>query len=46
MFNIEQVDVQRMQLAAACKAGHNGSNLGSNITHLKTNLLMWHVVNE
>ena len=29
-----------------CKAGHSGSNLGSNITHLKTTLLMWHVVNE
>ena len=28
------------------KVGHSGSNLDSNITHLKTIFLIWHVVNE
>ena len=30
----------------SCKAGHNGEELRSNITHSNTTLLMWHVFNE
>ena len=28
------------------KAGHNGEELRSNITHSNTTLLMWHIFNE
>ena len=28
------------------EAAHNGSNIASNITHPKKNLLTWHVFNE
>ena len=28
------------------KAGHNGEELKSNITHSNTTLLMWHIFNE
>ena len=34
------------QLHADVKAGHNGEELKSNITHFNTTLFMWHIFNE